>query len=85
MAAKDLFIGMKADLRAAPIGGRAKVLQSPLGQAAREFLRVKRAIAGHLDPQMIGKRIHDRCPNPVQAARGLIGLARKLTARVEGA
>ena len=43
------------------------------------------AVAGDLDDHGIRQGVHHRSAHTVETARGLIGLARKLAARVEGA
>ena len=83
--AEDLRIGVEGDGGAAAVGGGAHLLQRALRDAAGEFLREKFAVAGDLDPHAVRKRVDDRGAHAVQAARGGIGVAVELAARVERA
>ena len=80
--AEDLGVGVEGDGGAAPVRRGAEGFDWALRDAAREFLGVKLAVAGNLDPEMIGEGVDDADPDAVQAARGLIGLAGELAARV---
>jgi hypothetical protein len=65
------------------VGPRERI--GPLRQAAGEFLRVELAVPRDLDPHVVGERVDDRDADAVEAAGGLVGLARELAARVERA
>jgi hypothetical protein len=85
VGAEDLLIGVEGDRRPAPVGDGALGPDGPLRQPARELLHEKLAVAGDLHPKVIGKRVDHRDADAVQTARGLVGLARELAARVQRA
>jgi hypothetical protein len=85
VVAKDFLVGVKGDRGAAAVGRRAHPFNRAPRLAAREFLHVEFAIARHLDPHAVGERVDHRRAHAVQPARGLVGLARKLAARVQRA
>ena len=66
-------------------GDSALGTDGPLRDAARKLLHEKRAVAGDLDTQVIRQRVDDRDTHAMQAAGGLVGLARELAARVQRA
>ena len=81
--AEYLRVRQEANLGAAPIGGLADDLQLGDGLAALEALAIQRLRARHLDLGPRGKRIDDGDADAVQAARGLVGAAVELAARVQ--
>ena len=83
--AKDFGIGVEGHGGAAPVGGRADLLHRALRDTARKALAEQLAVARHLHHHAVGQRIHHRGADTVQPARGLIGLAVELAARVQGA
>ena len=81
--AEDLGVGMEGDLGAAPVAHRALGLQGAGRLAARVGLGPQLAVARHLDVEPLGERVDHRKPDPVQAARGAVGIAAELAARVQ--
>ncbi len=78
-------VGPEADLRASPVMDAAERLELALRFAAREDHAVELLVARDLDLQPLRQGIDDRHADAVQAARGLVGLAVELAARVERA
>ena len=83
--AKNLFVGVEGHGGAPAVGGRADLLHRALRDAAREALLKEFTVPRDLYDHGIAERVDHRSANPVQTARGLIGLARELAARVQGA
>ena len=81
--AEDLRIGAEADHGAAAVGGAADQLELARRLAADEALAPELAVARDLDDQLLGERVDDRHPDPMQAARGLVDLGAELAARVQ--
>ena len=75
---------MEDDRGAATVLHRAKVLELALRLAAYEGLGPERSVAGDFDHQAIGQGVNDRKTDAVQAARGLIGVATKFPAGMQG-
>ena len=82
--AENLGIGDKADGGTAPVGGRPEVLDRPLRDPAREFLRIELLVARDLDAGVGRQRVDHADADAMQTAAGGIGLARKLAARMQG-
>ena len=85
VAAEDLRIGVEGEGGATPVGGGADFLDGTKWRAARERLRVEFFVAGDLDIKVIRQRVDDGTADAVQAARGFIGFAVELSARMQGA
>ncbi len=81
--AEDLRVGNERDRGAAPVGGIADLGDGALRQALGKLLRMDLAVARHFHPCQHRKRVDHRHTDPVQAARGGIGLPRKLAARMQ--
>jgi hypothetical protein len=85
VGAEDLLVGVEGDGGAAPVGDGPFGADGALGDAARELLHEKLAVAGDLNAQVVGERVDDGDTDAVQTAGGLVGLARELAARVQRA
>ncbi len=59
--------------------GPAELTRDPAPEAGRPFV----ALPSHLDLQPARQRVHDRCANAVQAARGRVGAAAEFAACVQ--
>ncbi len=80
--AEDLLVGLEAD-QGALLLRRADLLDGAEDVAAAEGLTPLEAVAPDGDVQLLGQGVDHRDADAVQAARGLIGLARELAARVQ--
>ncbi len=63
--------------------GLARLLQSPLRDAAHVFLLVGVAVAPYLKAQQLGKEVYDRYADAVQSARHLVCVSIEFAARVQ--
>jgi hypothetical protein len=72
--AENLGVRVEARPGTAPVLHFAKILQPGDRLAARKALAVELAIAGDLDLEIVGKRVHDRDADAVQAARRFVDL-----------
>ena len=81
--AEDLLVREEAHLGAAPVHGRAELLQLALRDAAVEHHAVELLAARDLDLADLRQRVHHRDADAVQAAGCLVGLAVELAARVQ--
>jgi hypothetical protein len=84
LLAEDLGVRPEADGGAAAVVDRAGVLQLAERLAAGIGLGEEGAVARHLHLQPLAQRVDDTAADAVQAARGVIGLAAELAARMEG-
>ena len=66
-----------------PAGGVAHDLEVILRLAAAEAQEMLLAVAPDVQVEMLGQRVDDRCADPVQAARDLVGVLVELPAGVE--
>ena len=82
--AENVRVGMEFQRGAAPVRGGADHLQRALRCAAAEMLGVKPLVAGDLDGQPVGQRIHHGDADAVQAAGGLIDGIAELAAGMQG-
>ncbi len=82
-AAEDVGIGMEADGGAAAVVDRALPLQAPQRAAAAVLLDPELAVAGDLDGEAVGERVHHRQADAVQAAGGVVDLVAELAAGME--
>ena len=80
---KDLRVGQEAHLRAATIERLTDDGEPARRLSARESLAIKRLAPSDLDFELLGQRVHDRDANAVKPARGLVGAAVELSARVQ--
>ncbi|MHC3925693.1 hypothetical protein ACMZ4W_00781 [Brevundimonas naejangsanensis] len=80
--AENLLIRLEPD-QGALLLRRAELLDRALRQAAAEGLAPFKAVAPDGDVQAFRQGVDDRDADAVQAARGLIGLAREFAARVQ--
>ena len=76
-------IRQKAHLGSAPVRRFPDDRQRARGLAAFERLAIERLTAGDFDFQPLGKRIHHRHADAMQSARGLVGAAVELAARMQ--
>ena len=83
LRAEDLRIGQKAHLGAAPVRRLADDRERGRGLAAFERLAIERLPARDLDFEPFGKRVDHRDADAMQSARGLVGAAVELAARVQ--
>ena len=81
--AEDLLVWLEAHLGATAIVDRAELVELSLGVAATEPHPVKLLAARDFDFEQLRERIHDRDADAVEAARGVVGLALELSARVQ--
>ena len=81
---EDLAVGPEIDLRAVGLG-RLSLFEVPLGFAAGKLLGPFVPVAPDRGDEDLGKGVHDRCADAVQAARGFVGSMVELAARVERA
>ena len=83
MSPKISASGMKDTLVPRRLGVGAEFFERAERRAAREALAVELLVARHLDHRVGRQRVDDADPDAVQAARGGIGLALELAARME--
>ena len=83
VGAEDLRVGGEGDGRAAAVGGGADGLERGGGDALGEGLAVERLVARDLDHRVGRQSVDDADPDAVEAARGRIGFAFELPARVK--
>ena len=81
--AEDFEIGNEGDAGAPAVRRRAQHFESGGRLPPRKGLAVEFLVAGDLDDRLNRQRVDDADADPVQAARGGIGLVREFAARVE--
>ena len=79
---KDRAVGRESYARPPPVRRIAACLHPARRRAAAVSLAPGAAVARDLDGQRIGKRVDDRQPDAVQAARRVVARTRELAARM---